>query len=146
MRNTFPSIDRNARTFIILAVIWAMSFLFLQNVQAETPEDLLRKEKEVREQMQILSRQLGVTCASCHDTRNYKSSKKPLYPISLEHMKITQVLIDQGFDGKNGKPKADCYMCHRGKLSPDYKERVHPMTEIKKSNEKKPEDKEEFEP
>ena len=31
-------------------------------------------------------------------------------------------------DGFKGKPPADCYMCHRGKAVPDYKEKLDEYT------------------
>ena len=43
-------------------------------------------------------------------------------------MRITQALIDNGFDGKEKRPKADCYMCHRGQLHPKFKEPFDPLT------------------
>lgn len=80
----------------------------------------------MRQVMITMSRQLGVTCTTCHDQKNFRSDKKVEYRIAKEHMKITQLLIDNGFDGKRG-PKADCYMCHRGDLRPKYKEKVDPI-------------------
>lgn len=79
-------------------------------------------EEQMREQMIVISRQVGVTCTTCHNTDNFKSDKKDSFKIAKEHMKLTQLLIDGGMNGKTG-PKADCYMCHRGQLKPDYKEK-----------------------
>lgn len=85
------------------------------------------QEDEIRNYMQTISRQLGVSCSTCHKTDNFKNPDKREYKVSKEHIKLTQILIDNGMDGKKG-PKADCYMCHRGKLKPDYQEKLHPMT------------------
>jgi cytochrome c-type biogenesis protein CcmH/NrfF len=94
---------------------------------AQTPSKLKSQEEQIREVMVTMSRQLGVTCTSCHNTDNFKSDKMDNFRLAREHMKLTQVLIDQGMDGKRG-PKADCYMCHRGKLKPDFRENLDPLT------------------
>ena len=68
-----------------------------------------------------ISRHLGVTCNHCHDTSNFKDARKQEFKTTLAHMKIVSLLNKSGFTGKKD-PKADCYMCHRGKHIPDYKE------------------------
>lgn len=93
------------------------------SAQSGTANTIKASEDQMREQMIVISRQLGVTCTTCHNTDNFKSDKKDAFKIGKEHMRLTQVLIDNGMNGKTG-PKADCYMCHRGQLKPDYKEKV----------------------
>jgi hypothetical protein len=51
----------------------------------------------------------------------FGNGEKKSFKIGKDHMKLTQMLKDNGFDGKKG-PMASCYMCHRGKLVPEYKE------------------------
>lgn len=104
------------------------SMSFLQTAIAISPDEIKKKEEDIRAIMFTISRQLGVTCTSCHETENFRENKKSEFKVALEHMKITQTLIDKGFDGKKG-PKADCYMCHRGQLKPSYKEPQNPMRE-----------------
>lgn len=70
-----------------------------------------------------ISRQLGVTCTECHTTKNFRSGDKPSFKVSLVHMKMVDVLKQNGLSGKNGEPEASCYMCHRGQLKFDHKER-----------------------
>lgn len=82
----------------------------------------------LREQMMVMSRQLGVDCTTCHNTKNFAAADKPEFRVARAHMKITQLLIDNGFDGRDKRPKADCYLCHRGQLKPDYIEKFDPMT------------------
>ena len=94
---------------------------------AQTPSKLKSQEELIREAMVSMSRQLGVTCTSCHNTENFKSDKLDTFKVAREHMKLTQVLIDNGMDGKKSA-KADCYMCHRGKLKPDFREVLDPIT------------------
>ena len=89
--------------------------------EAETVTQFVTKEETIRENMIRISRELGVTCAACHNVQNFKSSDMQTFKTSKEHMKITQVLKESGFDGKKG-PAATCFMCHRGKLMPDFKE------------------------
>lgn len=91
-------------------------------VQAETVTQFVTKEETIRENMIRISRELGVTCAACHNVQNFKADDKKTYQVSKEHMKITQMLKENGWDGKKGNPEATCFMCHRGKLMPDYKE------------------------
>jgi hypothetical protein len=95
--------------------------LVFQMALAQTPAKIKSDEEQMREMMVTMSRQLGVTCNSCHNPENFRSDKKIEFRIAKEHMKLTQLLIDSGMDGKKG-PKASCYMCHRGELKPPYQE------------------------
>lgn len=119
----------NAQRFYnILAHQNPNSMSFLPAAIAISPDEIKKKEEDIRAIMFTISRQLGVTCTTCHETENFRENKKSEFKVALEHMKITQTLIDKGFDGKKG-PKADCYMCHRGQLKPSYKEPQNPMRE-----------------
>ena len=96
--------------------------------QAQSPQKLKAQEDEMRAQMMTMSRHLGVTCTTCHKTENFKSDEIPAFKVAKAHIKLTQLLIDNGLDGSaKDRPKADCYMCHRGQLVPDYKEKLDPM-------------------
>jgi hypothetical protein len=95
---------------------------------AQLPSEIKTEDKLMRENMIKMSRQLGTTCNTCHDPANFTSSDKLAYKIAKEHLKITQLLIDVGITGPNGPTKVDCYMCHRGKLKPDWQEPFDPMT------------------
>ena len=106
---------------IILVTIAIPIFLIAPRSQSQSPPEIKKEEEEVRKVMRLWSRQLGVTCTTCHDSNNFRSDKLRAFKIGREHMKLTQVLIDNGMDGKKG-PKADCFMCHRGDLKPNYKE------------------------
>lgn len=88
---------------------------------AQTKDNLLENEKKVRDQMIVISRQLGVSCKECHNLDNFKSDEKIEFKIAKEHMRVVNLLNDKGF---RGTPKADCYMCHRGQMKPAYKEPV----------------------
>ncbi len=72
-----------------------------------------------REEMVTMSRHLGVTCAYCHDTHNFLDTKMPAYKKALEHIRLVDLLKKNGFKGAS---EATCYMCHRGKVIPDFKE------------------------
>ena len=95
--------------------------LLLPQAHSESVTKFVTKEERIREEMIVISRELGVTCNECHNVQNFKSDEKRTFKVSREHMKLTQMLKQNGFDGKKG-PTATCYMCHRGKLLPDYKE------------------------
>lgn len=94
---------------------------------AQSAQAVKAQEEEMRQAMIVMSRQLGVTCTVCHNTENFKSDEKMPFKVAKDHIKLTQLLIDNGMDGKSGHPKADCFMCHRGALSPDYREKLDPM-------------------
>lgn len=93
------------------------------NVYGKTVQKFVTTEEEIREQMINLSREIGVTCNECHSLQNFKDGQKKSYQVGKEHMKITQLLKENGFNGKKG-PQATCFMCHRGKLKPDYIEPI----------------------
>jgi len=112
----------NARLLILNILLLTIPAL------AQSPAKLKSDEEQMRDLMVTMSRQLGVTCTTCHHTDNFKSDKKVEFRIAKEHMKITQLLIDSGMDGKKG-PKASCYMCHRGVLKPASQE---PQSALKK--------------
>ena len=89
----------------------------------ESAQKLKMQEKEIREQMLTISEDLSVTCSECHNLNNFKDNSKKGFKVGLEHMKLVEILKERGMDGKRG-PEATCYMCHRGKLMPDYKRPV----------------------
>lgn len=103
--------------------IFALSIglLLVQEAHSESVTKFVTTEEKIREEMIVISRELGVTCNECHNVQNFKSDTKKSFKVSLEHMKLTRMLSENGLDGKKG-PKATCYMCHRGKLMPEYKE------------------------
>lgn len=108
---------RRKLTVVLTACILGLSALFLSSGEArnQTADWDLQK----REEMVVISRQLGVTCNYCHDVDNLKKSDMPAHKKALEHMRITELLNKDGF---RGNPKVDCFLCHRGSAKPDYKE------------------------
>jgi hypothetical protein len=116
------------RNFLFAATFLISTSLLLiaQKSHAQTAKKIKSTEEQIRDSMVTISRQLGITCTYCHNTDDFKNSDKPFFKIAKEHMRLTQILIDSGMDGKSG-PKADCYMCHRGQSKPDFKEPLHPI-------------------
>lgn len=104
---------RNLLVFVSILALHASG-------SGQSPVKIKSEEDLVRENMLSISRQLGVTCNTCHISENFKSDKKVEFKIAKEHIKITQILIDSGLNGKAG-PMASCYMCHRGTLNPPFK-------------------------
>lgn len=97
---------------------------------ADTIQKIKATEDQIHEEMISISRQLGVTCVTCHNTANFRDGSKAEFKVALDHIQIVKLLRDNGFSGKLGQgPKADCFMCHRGVLTPDYKEVVNPLLE-----------------
>lgn len=103
--------------FLFFGLLWA----WMPTARSESVAAFVSKEEAIREQMITISRELGVTCTECHKVSNFADGSKKSFKVGLEHMKLTQMLKDNGLDGKKG-PAATCYMCHRGKLMPEYKE------------------------
>ncbi len=78
------------------------------------------QELKQRDYMIEISRQLGVTCNYCHDVKNFRSETLKTWKKSKSHMQMVDLLNTRSFKGTD--VKADCFMCHRGKAMPDYKE------------------------
>lgn len=111
--SSFPSQKVTLRFLLTLALFFVLNGRAL----AQSPEKLKTESELMMESMQSISKQLGVTCTTCHNVKNWKDNSKKEFKISLDHMKITQSLIDQGFDGIK-QTKASCFMCHQGELKP----------------------------
>ncbi|MBX3017917.1 MAG: photosynthetic reaction center cytochrome c subunit [Bdellovibrionaceae bacterium] len=132
-----PTLPRNGLPRALVLTFSACVLLVLmlsgpighgQSAQLAGARDAKLRDEEVRAQMIVISRQLGVNCLTCHDNANFASDKKKEFKVSREHMKLVQVLIDAGMNGRGANPKADCYLCHRGQLKPDFKEPHDPLT------------------
>lgn len=74
-----------------------------------------------RDQMITISRQLGVTCTHCHDTKNYRDASKRTHQIAKAHMEMVD-MINEKYK-QSFSEKVDCYMCHKGVVKPDFKEK-----------------------
>lgn len=105
-------------TSTIIILIWASIG------QTQSSAQFKRDQEVIRIQMVQLSRELGVTCTECHSQKNWKDDSKPSFKTGLQHMKIVEVLRQNGMDGKAG-PEASCYTCHQGRLRFTHK-MVHP--------------------
>ena len=123
-----PKSGAFARLAITIAIAATIPLLFASlPAYSESVKRLQNEDEEVRRVMVQISRQLGVECTTCHNVKNFALANKPEYKVAKEHIRITQLLIDHGMDGKDHHPKADCYMCHRGVLHPK-PEPFDPMT------------------
>ncbi len=74
-----------------------------------------------RESMIKMSRQLGITCAYCHDVKNYKNGSMKTFKVAKAHQELVSSLNKQ-YRGKISN--VDCFMCHRGKAVPDFVEKI----------------------
>ncbi|WP_413288359.1 photosynthetic reaction center cytochrome c subunit family protein [Bdellovibrio sp. HCB337] len=117
----------NAVYYKSLVVFGAAIFLIMLILSpkgySESASTLKTNEDKVRQEMVVISRQLGVTCTECHNIQNFASDEKKTFKVAKDHMRITETLRGSGFDGKKG-PEASCFMCHQGKLRPEYKESI----------------------
>lgn len=82
---------------------------------SQSSADFKTEQEVVRVQMVQLSRELGVTCTECHSQKNWKDDAKTTFKTARKHLKVVEVLKQNGMDGKNG-PEASCFMCHQGRL------------------------------
>ena len=105
------------------AAIFIIMLILSPNGHTESASKMKTNEDQIRKEMIVVSRQLGVTCTECHNVQNFRSDEKKNFKIAKDHMRIVETLRGNGFDGKKG-PEATCYMCHQGDLHPDYKETV----------------------
>jgi len=103
------------------AAIFIVMLILSPKGHSESASKLKTNDDQVRQEMIVISRQLGVTCMECHNVQNFASDEKKSFKVGKDHMRITETLRSNGFDGKKG-PEATCYMCHQGKLRPAYKE------------------------
>lgn len=99
-------------------------------LSAQTIDKIKKSEDDIRQEMIKISRQLGVTCTECHSTKNFKSTEKPSYKVSLTHLKMTALLKRNGLSGKNGEPEATCFTCHRGQLKFEHQEKLNDHTRL----------------
>lgn len=74
-----------------------------------------------RPQMLTISRQLGVTCIYCHDSRNYRDGSKPTHAIAKAHMEMVDMINEKYKHAFSAK--VDCYMCHKGVAKPEFIEK-----------------------
>lgn len=126
MSQLFHLSRRSIKTRLQAGALLAIALLATPPSQSQTASKIKTEEELVRENMISISRQLGVTCNTCHDPNNFKSDKKSEFKIAKEHIRWTQVLIDAGMNGK-GSPKANCFVCHRGELKPPYQAPEAPL-------------------
>ena len=108
---------QNRIGFAVLITILATGLLAAAQEPAASMTD---HEIKVRQYWVQISKELGVTCDYCHNVNNFKSFEKPQMKRTQEHVRIVELLNKKGFTYKDA-PKADCYMCHRGKAIPDFK-------------------------
>lgn len=103
-----------SKTTLISILITGL-FIWTPTGRTESSAEFKKEQELVRIQMVQLSRELNVTCTECHSQKNWKDGSKPSFKTGLKHMKIVEVLKQNGMDGKSG-PEASCFMCHQGKL------------------------------
>ncbi len=102
---------------------WIYFLLASTLLNAQTPDKIKKSEDDIRQDMLKISRQLGVTCTECHLNKNFKTDGKASFKVALVHMKMVDLLKQNGLSGKNGEPEASCYTCHHGLLKFQHKEK-----------------------
>lgn len=114
--------------------VFILFCLFSSLGWSQTPDKIKATEEEIRQEMLVISRQLGVTCSECHNIKNFTDDSKKSYKISLKHLKMVELLKMNGLSGTNGEPEASCYTCHRGRIKFPHKE---PLTDHNKHEKNK---------
>jgi hypothetical protein len=107
--------------FVSGPAIFIVLLILTPSGRSESASKIKIDEEKTRQEMVVISRQLGVTCAECHNVQNFALSDKKSFKVAKDHLRIVEVLRAQGFDGKKG-PEASCFMCHQGALRPVFKE------------------------
>ena len=110
---------------LLFLYITSLLLLPLPMTQAQVPEKIKQNEEEIRQNMIVISRQLGVTCSECHNIKNFADATKKSFKVSLKHQKMVDLLKLNGLSGLNGEPEASCYTCHKGKLRFSHKETLN---------------------
>ena len=118
------------RHVLLILLIFCALKAFSNEPKAPQKAPIKAKSKELepwqawdkyREQMITISRQLGVTCTHCHDTRNYRDASKKTHQIAKSHLEMVDMINEKY---KNSfSDKVDCYMCHKGQAKPEFKEK-----------------------
>lgn len=107
-----------AASFVGLVEIYAAQTRRQQVKQSVDPDVAMRKW------MLEISRQLGVTCTHCHNVKDFKDNSKEAYKVAKNHISIVEWLNKDGFYKDRRGTQVNCYVCHRGKAQPDYKEKL----------------------
>jgi hypothetical protein len=66
--------------------------------------------------MQVIDRDLGVTCSHCHVGDDWKRDEKPQFAFAVRMIKMTQGLSVGTLRDLGG---VTCWTCHRGKKEPE---------------------------
>ena len=119
-----------SKTLILLVVSLPFAIHLAAEEASKIEEEAAPKGKDYKPweawdkfspQMNILSRQLGVTCNHCHNTKNYRDQSNPNWKIGKKHIEIVDMLNDKYKTAFS--EKVDCYMCHKGTAKPEFKEK-----------------------
>lgn len=107
--------NRRTSSFLVVTIAGMLVLLAPLSLKSKTEKDA---DLKMREQMVQMSKELGVTCAYCHNPENFKDAKNKKFKIALEHLKITQLLNSE--KAFNRKPLITCYSCHQGHAQYQY--------------------------
>ncbi len=99
------------------------AIFFTTAVGAKKKAPIIDQDLAMREYMVEITRQIGVTCTHCHNLKNFKDSSKDLWKVGAQHIEVVKGL-NRHYLKQLGIEKVDCYMCHRGKPKPNYKEKL----------------------
>jgi hypothetical protein len=102
-------------SLLVVSAAGLLTFIAPLQLNSKTEKDA---DLKLREQMVQMSKELGVTCAYCHNSENFKEAKNKNFKIALEHLKITNMLNSE--KAFHGKPMITCYSCHQGHAQYQY--------------------------
>jgi hypothetical protein len=124
---------RNARSLIFGTAILAMAFagpgLLAAGQTPPAPKNIQVLKglslRDIRADMQTISRSLGVQCTFCHVAGNFASDDKPQKNTARKMMTMVQDINQKYFSGEKSEAASDpikgrvsCYTCHNGASSP----------------------------
>ena len=119
--------NKQMKIALMLCLI-AGSAAYAVNAYAKTRRQMVKQSVDpdvaMRKWMLEISRQMGVTCTYCHNTKNFKDNSMDTFKVAMNHIEVVEWLNREGFYKDRRGTQATCFMCHRGKAKPDYEEKV----------------------
>ena len=76
-----------------------------------------KSPEEIKKLMQVMSDDIGVKCAFCHDEKDYASEENPMKDFARRKMFMLD-WMNAKYKPLEAKWEYSCYTCHRGQVTP----------------------------
>ena len=102
-------------------VMWMVVAVWTAGVGAAAPGQAQERIEPLAD-MNAIAKALGVTCAHCHEARDFKSDANPKKGVARQMLAMTRE-INARVEAATGKPTGksvavQCATCHRGQPVP----------------------------